>query len=178
MVELLIRETHENMNHAGVQSVMCQLREKYWIIQMRKTVRRIILKCVICKRQCSKPMKASPGALPLNRVRDAAVFEVTDVDFAGPLYLRGQQKAWICLFTCAVYRAVHLELVTSLSTAAFLDALDNFIGRRNRPSVIYSDNGTNFVGANSAFEKLNWDIIAKTSSAKRIQWIFNPPAAA
>ncbi|XP_076658275.1 uncharacterized protein LOC143362201 [Halictus rubicundus] len=56
--------------------------------------------------------------------------------------------------------------------------LDNFIGRRNRPSVIYSDNGTNFVGANSAFEKLNWDIIAKNSSAKRIQWLFNPPTAA
>lgn len=82
------------------------------------------------------------------------------------------------MFTCAIYRAVHLELVTSMSTAAFLDALDNFIGRRKRPAVIYSDNGTNFIGANSAFEKLNWDVIAKTSSAKRIQWIFNPPTAA
>lgn len=178
VVELLIRETHENMSHAGVQSVMCQLREKYWILRMRKTVREIISKCVICKRQCTKSMKVDPAPLPLNRIKDAAVFEVTGIDFAGPLYLRGQQKAWICLFTCAVYRAVHLELVTSMSTAAFLDALNNFIGRRGRPSVIYSDNGTNFIGANNMFEKLSWDIIAKSSSAKQINWIFNPPSAA
>ncbi|XP_017881150.1 uncharacterized protein LOC108625564 [Ceratina calcarata] len=65
-----------------------------------------------------------------------------------------------------------------MTTAAFLDALDNFIGRRGRPSVIYSDNGTNFVGANNIFDKLNWHTIAKTSSAKRINWIFNPPTAA
>ncbi|XP_015189797.1 PREDICTED: uncharacterized protein LOC107073618 [Polistes dominula] len=105
VVELLVRETHESMNHAGVQTVMCQLREKYWILRMRKTVREIISKCVICKRQGAKPMR----------------------------------KAWICLFTCAVYRAVHLELVTAMSTAAFLDALDKFITRRGRLSVIYSD---------------------------------------
>lgn len=178
VVELLIRETHENMCHAGVQSVMCQLREKHWILRMRKTVREVILKYVICKRQCAKPMKVEPAPLPLNRVKDAAVFEVTGIDFAGPLILRGQEKAWICLFICAIYRAVYLELVTSMSTATFLDALENFICQRGRPAVIYSDNGTNFVGANSAFEKLNWNVIAKTSSAKRIQWIFNPPSAA
>lgn len=34
VVELLIRKMHENMCHAGVQSVMCQLREKYWILRM------------------------------------------------------------------------------------------------------------------------------------------------
>ena len=145
---------------------------------MRKTVREVILKCVICKRQCAKPMRVDPAPLPLNRIKDAAVFEVTGIDFVGPLYLRGQQKAWIYLFTCAVYRAVHLEFVMCMSTTAFLDALDNFIGRCGRPSVIYSDNGTNFVGANSAFERLNWNVISQTSSAKQIKWIFNPSSAA
>ncbi|XP_015189684.1 PREDICTED: uncharacterized protein LOC107073510 [Polistes dominula] len=166
------------MNHAGVQTVMCQLREKYWILRMRKTVREIISKCVICKRQGAKPMRVNPATLPLNRVKDAAAFQITGIDFAGPLYLRGRQKAWICLFTCAVYRAVHLELVTAMSMAAFLDALDKFISRRDRPSVIYSDNGTNFIRANNMFEKLNWNAIAKNSSAKQINWIFNPPTAA
>ena len=178
VVELLIRETHENLCHAGVQTVMCHLREKFWILSMRKTVRSVVLKCVICKRFDVKNMKADPAPLPVHRVKDAAVFEVTGVDFAGPVFLRGQQKGWIYLYTCAVYRAVHLELVTSKSTKTFLDSLRRFIGRRGRPSIIYSDNGTNFVGADNAFESLNWDTIVEYSSAKRIDWRFNPPSAA
>lgn len=59
----------------------------------------------------------------LDRVQYAAIFEVVGVYFAGPIYLKGGQKAWICIFTCAVYRAAHLELVNSLNVASFLMAL-------------------------------------------------------
>ncbi|GBN85884.1 hypothetical protein AVEN_203981-1 [Araneus ventricosus] len=65
-------------------------------------------------------LEIDSGPLPENRVRDAAVFQITGVDAAGPLFLTGNQKAWLLLFTCAVYRAVHLELITSLTTEAFL----------------------------------------------------------
>ncbi|XP_043472735.1 uncharacterized protein LOC122505290 [Leptopilina heterotoma] len=177
VVKLLIRETHENMGHAGVQTVMCQIREKFWILSSRKTVRSVIKKCVVCNRYNSKPLSVNPPPLPVHRVKDAAVFEVIGVDFAGPVYLRGQTKAWICLYTCAIYRAVHLELVTSLSTNNFLESLRRFIGRRGRPSIVYSDNGTNFVGAENAFEDLNWDVIANYSQARQIDWRFNPPTA-
>ena len=123
-------------------------------------------------------MQADPAPLPLNRVKDACVFEVTGVDIAGPVILRGGQKTWICLYTCAIYRAIHLELKSSLSTSEFLDCLRRFIGRRSRPSVIYSDNGSNFAGIDRAFSKLNWEVVAKYSSAQRINWIFNPPSVA
>ncbi|XP_078051448.1 uncharacterized protein LOC144477596 [Augochlora pura] len=176
-VELLIRETHENMCHAGVQTVMCHLREKFWILSIRKTVRSIIHKCEICKKHRAKPMQAITAPLPVDRVKVASVFEVTGVDFAGPLILRGKEKAWICLYNCAIYRAVHLELVTSMSTHAFLGSLRRFIGRRGRPTIMYSDKGLNFVGADNAFKRLNWDQITKYSSTNRIDWRFNPPSA-
>ena len=176
-ISLLIKETHENMSHAGVQTMMCQIRERFWILSLRKAVRTVISKCVVCKKQNVKGMQVDPAPLPIHRIKDASVFEVTGVDYAGPVYLRGQQKAWICLYTCAVYRAIHLELVTSLSTMEFLASLRRFIGRRGRPSIIYSDNGSNFVGVDNAFERLNWDVIAKYSSAQRIDWRFNPPTA-
>lgn len=178
VVELLIRETHENMCHADVQSVMCQLRERFWILKARKTIRSVIEKCVTCKRFNTKPMQVDPAPLPLHRVKDAAVFEITGVDFAGPLFLREKQKAWICLYTCAVYRAVHLELVTSLSTLEFLSSFRRFIDRCGRPVIIYSDNGTNFVGANNLLKDLNWNTISQYSCAQRIEWRFNPPTAA
>ncbi|XP_011875207.1 PREDICTED: uncharacterized protein LOC105566088, partial [Vollenhovia emeryi] len=126
----------------------------------------------------AKAFQTINAPLPLDRVKDAAVFEVIGVDFTGPVYLKGGQKSWICLFTCAVFRAVHLELVTSLSTAAFLMAIRRFIARRGRPSVIYSDNGTNFVGLNNMFKQLDFEKLSRTLATERIQWTFNPPSAA
>lgn len=85
----------------------------------------------------------------VNRVRD----------FAGPLFLQGGGKCWICIFTCAIYRAVHLELASALSVAGFLECLRRMIARRGRPGVIYSDNGTNFRGTSNAFNELEWEKI-------------------
>ncbi|XP_050298616.1 uncharacterized protein LOC126737669 isoform X2 [Anthonomus grandis grandis] len=112
------------------------------------------------------------------RVRDAIAFEITGVDFAGPLFIKSGEKVWICLFTCAVYRAVHLELCSSLSVVCFIQALRRFIARRGRPRTIYSDNGTNFVGTDNAFSRVDFKKFAETSSTERIQWRFNPPTAA
>jgi hypothetical protein len=73
---------------------------------------------------------------------------------------------------------VHFELITSLSTEAFLQSLRRFIARRGRPTTIYSDNGTNFVGADKAFSELDWNQISSAATLRRIRWKFNPPTAA
>ncbi|GFW07910.1 integrase catalytic domain-containing protein [Trichonephila clavipes] len=105
-------------------------------------------------------------------------FEVVGVDLAGPLYVKGGQKSWIVLFTCATYRAVHLELTSSLSTDAFLLSLRRFIARRGRPRVIYSDNGTNFRGAHGELSGIDWEKVLKLATIQRIIWKFNPPTVA
>lgn len=108
----------------------------------------------------------------------SAVFETTGVDLAGPLVLRDQQKVWIAIFTCAVYRAVHFELVSDISTSSFLLALRRFISRRGRVKTIYSDNGTNFVGSNNELQNVDWSTVVSHSDLKQITWHFNPPSAA
>ncbi|XP_035211266.1 dual specificity protein phosphatase 3-like [Stegodyphus dumicola] len=72
----------------------------------------------------NNPPTAPP---PADRVQNAAAFQITGVDFAGPVILRDNSKAWIALFTCAVYHAAHLELVTSISTETFLLAFHRLI---------------------------------------------------
>ena len=96
---------------------MSNLRERFWIISLRKICKQIISECVVCQRHKAKYMQCESPPLPLDRVRDSVVFETTGVDYAGLLYTREGTKAWICLFTCAVYRAVHLELASSLSVS-------------------------------------------------------------
>jgi len=114
-------------------------------------------------------MEAPPAILPENRVRDANTFEKTGIDFAGPLFLFEGYKAYICLFSCAVYRAIHIELVITLSTEGFLEALRRFIARRGRPSIIYNDNGKNFIGASNLLKRINLQKIAKYGATNKIE---------
>ena len=101
------------------------------------------------------------GELPSARIMPAPPFSKTGVDFAGPVTLkRGHTrkpsyvKAYISLFICLATKAVHLELVSSLSTADFLAAFRRFVARRGCPVEVLSDNGTNFVGANRELQEL------------------------
>ena len=178
IVELIIREEHYRLGHAGTQTVLCKLREKFWILTARRRIRAVLSKCIRCKRYEVKRMEAVSIPLPLERVRDAAVFEIIGVDLAGPLFLKNSQKAYICILTCAVFRAVHLELLSSLSTTDFIKGFTRFVARRGRPVTVFSDNGINFVGTDNDLKELNWNTIAEYSSTNRIEWCFNPPSAA
>ncbi|XP_055610355.1 uncharacterized protein LOC129757230 [Uranotaenia lowii] len=137
-----------------------------------------------------KSMEQFMGELPVARVTISPPFSRTGVDYFGPVYIRpGPRrvavKAYVSLFICLVTKAIHLELVSDLSTEKFLQALRRFIGRRAIPSDIYSDNGTNFVGARNQLQELFTNLRSKTHnqqvskecSERGIQWHFNPPAA-
>lgn len=178
LVHQLIHDAHKYHCHGGVQFLMGKLREKYWILQGRRAVGNVVHKCTACKRHQAVPLEVDPAALPEGRVKISEAFSTTGVDLAGPLFLKDGSKAWIVLFTCALYRGVYLDVVTSLSTGAFMGALERFISICGRPCTVYSDNGTNFVGADNIFKTLNWDDIQERSNLHQIQWIFNPPTAA
>ncbi|UYV81404.1 hypothetical protein LAZ67_20001094 [Cordylochernes scorpioides] len=105
------------------------------------------------------------------------VFEIAGVDLSGHLILKNKKKAWIVIFTCAVYRGVHLELVTSLSMEAFIQAFRRFIARRGRPLIVYSDNGTNFRGMTNALKKIDFSRLKCDPTLKNITWKFIPPGA-
>ncbi|KAJ8885877.1 hypothetical protein PR048_012083 [Dryococelus australis] len=98
------------------------------------------------------------------------------IDMAGPLNLKDSTKVWICIFTCAVYRAVHLEVDSSLSTYAFIQAQMRIIVWRGRPKTVYNDSGTNFMGSENVFSKLDWEQMSRFGSPFCVD--FNPPIAA
>ncbi|GFW97570.1 integrase catalytic domain-containing protein [Trichonephila clavipes] len=177
VVKALIIYTHVQLGHAGVQMLMNTLRESYWILKGRKTIKEVIQTCIICKRFNAKPISVSEYLLPQDRVRDAAVFEIIGFDLAGPLILKNGEKNLILILTFAVYRGIHLELLTSISTESFLLGLRRFIVRRGRPSVIYSDNGTNFKGAYRLYHKVNLEKLKNVEELNPISWKFIPPQA-
>ncbi|GFT08812.1 integrase catalytic domain-containing protein [Trichonephila clavipes] len=157
--------------------LMYNLRKSYWILKGRKTIKEVIKTRIICKRFNAKPISVSEGLLLQVRVRDAAVFEIIGLDLAGPLILKNGEQKWILILTCALYRAIHLELLASVSTESFLLGLRRFIARRGRPPVIYSNNGTNFKGAYRLYQKMNLEKLKNVEELNPISWKFIPPQA-
>lgn len=81
---------------------------------------------------------------------DKLPFTNVGIDYFGPLKVkRGQStvKRYGVMFTCLTIRAVHIEVADSLNTSACINVLHRFISRRGQISIMRSDNGTNFVGA-------------------------------
>ena len=162
LARLIILRYHERCLHSGAIHTLAEIRKKYWITNGRQAVKSVIKKCIVCKRYEGKPY-ASPSAPPLPKFRIDKTFPFlnTGIDFAGPLSVKVNMasrthkigKAYICLFTCAVTRAVHLEMVLSLTTEDFILAFKRFSCRRGFPTTIYTDNGATFQGASKEIAK-------------------------
>ena len=127
-----------------------EVRAKFWVVKGRSLVRKLIHQCVVCRRHEGQHYQIPPPPpLPAFRVTEHPPFTYTGVDFAGPLYIRYPKgtescKVWLCLFTCCVVRAVHLDLVPNMTTTTFLRCLKRFTARRGVPSRLVSDNGRTF----------------------------------
>ncbi|XP_026063123.1 uncharacterized protein LOC113046525 [Carassius auratus] len=177
--ELLVQYNHEVTMHSGLRDTLVQIRSRHWILRGRQLVKGILSKCTVCKRFKAKPAQQDTAPLPRDRIIESPPFAVTGIDFAGPLYVKNDHvlcKAYVALFTCAVTRAVHLELVSSQSTESFLLALKRFVSRRGLCKVIYSDNAKTFKRANQDLSEL-WHAIKDPQlleyfSGKGISWRF------
>lgn len=186
LTSLLIRHYHVNFLHGGPKLILSMLRQKFWIVSGRDAVRRNIFTCVKCTRQ--KAVRQAPfmGQLPSARVSSPRVFTQVGMDYGGPYLLKESRrrnakvsKHYVALFICMAVKAIHVEIVSDLTTEAFLAALDRFVARRGIPSDVYSDCGTNYVGAARQLKMLfNTTHVQNTVSAHlNCNWHFNPPAA-
>ena len=149
--DLVILQAHTQLHHSGVNATLTLIRQRYWIPSGRQRVRPLLRKCITCKRAAGKPYVApDPPPLVKDRLNASRPFEVTGVDYTGALYVRsntGEQKVYVCLFTCAVSRAIHLEIVCDLTMQCFLQAFRRFVSRRSLPRLMLSDNASTYQAA-------------------------------
>lgn len=187
---LIIESVHKRLLHASCEQVLAAVRMKFWPLSGRQSVKKVIRQCVQCFRMRPKPLEHLMGNLPDTRVNiSSRPFAISGVDYAGPIQIRESRrrgrictsKAYIAVFVCFTTKAVHLELVSQLTTEAFLSALKRFVARRGMCNKLYSDNATNFVGANRHLKECydfisdSTDIIASELSNQKIEWSFIPP---
>ncbi|XP_044179547.1 uncharacterized protein LOC122961023 [Acropora millepora] len=176
--EKFVQEAHEATSHGGV-GLMTKVRERHWIPRLRRLVKRVVKKCPGCKRFQAVALAAPPpGLLSQDRTEGSYPFEVVGVDFAGPIEFKTstkrESKAYIILYACSLTRALHLDLARSMETAEFLLSLKGLMARRGRPSTIYSDNGSTFIGAAAWIRQVKKDERLNDFLAHhQIVWKFN-----
>ncbi|XP_011687068.1 PREDICTED: uncharacterized protein LOC105449509 [Wasmannia auropunctata] len=190
LTHLIVDAIHRRTLHGGTQVTLATIRQRFWIPRGRQLVRRHIHRCIRCARWRAESPQPLMGSLPRPRVSPSRPFLHTGVDFAGPILLRTTKgrgykayKAFVSVFICFSTRAVHLEPVSDYSADAFLAAFRRFISRRGICQAVYSDCGTNFVGADSQLRALfkssgpEMHRIVGRLTTDGIRWHFNPPAA-
>lgn len=191
LTKLIVADAHERVFHGGTQLTLNFLRTKYWIIRAKNLVKAHIHECAPCIRYSGVTRNQLMGRLPKCRVTPSKPFLHTGVDYAGPIQIRTSKgrghksyKGYICLFICMATRAVHLEAVSDLTSQGFLAAFKRFVARRGHCGQLWSDNGTNFVGAakelktlfNKEFTAVSIEI-ASILANNGTEWRFIPPHA-
>ncbi|XP_027138459.1 uncharacterized protein LOC113746562 [Larimichthys crocea] len=185
---LLTREAHE-ANHEGVAGTLLRVRSKAWVVQGPRIARSVIDSCMRCRKSKARMCRQVMSELPLERTEPAAPFEFTTLDLFGPYVVkdavkqRTKMKVWGVVFSCMASRAVHADIVEDLSTEGFLKAYQRFTALRGHPRKLWSDQGTNFVGARPVLQELyeflssvDKDQIQKKAAAGGTDWtwVFHP----
>lgn len=170
LTKLIVMDAHRRVLHDGVKETLTEIRSAYWLIRGRQFVRKLIYRCVICRKIEGKPYQnVAPPPLPEYRVKRFVV------DFAGPLYIKRsatseKTKVWLCLYTCCVTRAVHLDLVPNLNAFSF----KRFSARRGIPARMISDNAKTFKSASKIIQKVfDSPEIRKQFTNLHVEWQFN-----
>ncbi|XP_061819391.2 uncharacterized protein [Nerophis lumbriciformis] len=182
---LLVRYYHEQVAHQGRHFTEGAVRTAgLWITGSKRLVSSVINKCVTCKRMRGKLEEQKMSNLPADRLTLNPPFTNVGLDVFGPWTIlarrtRGgyaENKRWAVMFTCLSTRAVHIELIETMSTSSFINALRRFTAIRGPVRLLRSDQGTNFIGACRELQINSEDTELKAHlQDKGCTWIFNPP---
>ena len=150
-VRLFLEHLHEKHCHHGVENLRALIQQMFAIVKLLTTLRTIQTRCVTCRKRKAETLTPIMANLPKEGLAFATrPFTNTRLEYFGPFYVfvkRFTEKRWRFLFTCLTTRAVHFAVVPSMDPGSVVMGIERFVSRRGIPSVILSDNGTNFVAS-------------------------------
>ena len=184
---LIALDMHNKGGHLGIASSISKVRSRYWIIGLKILMKTIINQCRKCKDRLKCPQMQVMSPLPIERIKPCPAFMNVGLDYFGPFSTKGEVqkrvrgKAYGIIFTCFVSRAVYVDIANDYSTNGFLQVFRRFCSLRGWPAKIYSDQGTQLVGASnelkSIISQLDWKAINNYGYVHQTEWNFAPPDA-
>ena len=151
LIRCFLRFYHIKHTHQSVDYLRSVIHQQFAVIRLRSAQRAIETHCVCCRQRKAKTVTPMMSELPAEHLGyRQPPFSNCSVDYVGTFHVnirRSSEKRWGFLFT----RAIHIELVPSMDASSCVMAIERFISRRGAPSIIWSGNGTNVVGAEKSF---------------------------
>ncbi|XP_055591249.1 uncharacterized protein LOC129743288 [Uranotaenia lowii] len=184
--KLIVKHYHEQFYHRNHRTVLNELRQRFRIVpRFASVLRKVRAECQVCKNLRSVPQPPPMSDLPAARLAAfSRPFSFIGIDYFGPINVtvkRSSEKRWGVLITCLTVRAVHIEIAHSLSAQSCIMSLRNFMGRRGIPVEIFSDRGTNMVGASKelllALKSMDQDLVIQEITSPNTTWSFIPPSS-
>ena len=147
---LLIWKFHEQCKHLGTSSTLYCLRNHgFWIPKGRQIIKSILKTCIVCQKINCQPFRYPKRTEFISdRVNFIKPFNFTGIDLTGHFFVKfgtTTVKMYILCFTCLNIRALHLELLPSMTCESILMAFTRFAGIYCIPSIVYSDNASSFL---------------------------------
>ena len=170
VARLIVEYSHIEVKHQGRHLTQGLVRARgYWILGEKRLVNKVIHRCLKCLKLRGTQQHQKMADLPVERLTPAPSFTFVGLDVFGPWQVitrktRGgtaNNKRWAVIFTCLTVRAIHIELVESMDTSSFINALRRFLGARNE--------------LDAAFKEIDRGAVSNYLSKQCCQWIFNPP---
>ena len=134
---LIIEDVHKKNLHASSQLLLPLIRQKFSIPNARNVLKKINKICVTCFILKATTAMQLMGQLPEVLIKPSKPFTSSGVDYSGPFYVKhgGKRsktivKSYVALFIFLPTKGIHLELVSELSTEAYIVSLRCFIVRR------------------------------------------------
>jgi len=184
---LIVRYYHARVQHQGRHFTLGAIRSHgLWILGGKRLINSVINSCIKCKKLRGRQQIQKMADLPVDRLTPAPSFSFVGLDVFGPWLVSARRtrggvansKRWAVLFTCLTTRAIHIELIESMDSSSFINALRRFLALRGPVVQLRSDCGTNFVGAHNELQaSLNEmdDAIQSYLASEGCDWIFNAP---
>ena len=159
LTKTIFLSKHMAMGHCGATLLLATVGTEYFVVGAKRLAQSICKECVTCRKISARSEQQLMADLPTDRITEHPAFNSVGIDYAGPFLLKTSKlrtspkiKVWLAVFICFATKGVHLEIVSAQTTEAFVATMNRFVSRRGMPKHIYSDNGTNFIGAKKELE--------------------------
>ena len=184
--KLYMRRAHMGeggLDHRAGSGTLAQSRVNAWIVRGGNLARSVAKSCPRCRLEEKKLRAQRMGQLPRTSTTPGPPFTAVALDYAGPFRVRGEvskrvtMKTWVLLYGCLATKALVLLLTSGYDTDSFLLRHEEFVSRHGNPATIYSDRGTNLVGAGGILGSSGeeaWDWAKIVSRNKASNWTFAP----
>ena len=190
LTNLLIYHIHCTIGCGGVNYTHNVIRQKYWIINSKSSIKRTIKNCIKCRIMNPKIRDQIVSPLPPERVGVHQCFTHIGIDLSGVLHtvdkvrvdeevITQYNKRYYLASVCFYSRSVHLEVINDRSAEEILNALRRTFARRGFPQFVFCDGEKGFrridAELHNVFAGVDLKQMKRGLNEEGIEFLFNVP---